>query len=253
MPEMSPVSKERTLAANSAEILACPDEFRSTSGRVSRARRGEATGARGESGRAPAPLPVPTPSPRRPTDAKTDQLLRSILDQLRRMQTKEMFGEFSLMRLLAGIMQVFVPFCLLLALWFLTGSRRQDNNVFLALCVCGGPASDGTDVLHHARTAGESLIESTRMTSKLAERRDVGGSLPELGGRRRHGHAGVRLPAPEPARTPRSSACSSTVPRASSKTARGSTRWSTPTTRPGPVFSRCAVSFGPRRRMRRSS
>ena len=45
-------------------------------------------------------------------------------------------------------------------------------------------------------------------------------------------------------RTPRSSACSSTVPRASSKTARGSTRWSTPTTRPGPAFSRCAADLG---------
>ena len=32
-----------------------------------------------------------------------------------------------------GIVQVFVPFCLLLALWFLMGTNRQDNNVFVAL------------------------------------------------------------------------------------------------------------------------
>jgi D-glycero-D-manno-heptose 1,7-bisphosphate phosphatase len=64
---------------------------------------------------------------------KTDQLLTSILEHLRRMESREMFGEFSLMRLLAGIVQVFVPLCLLLAFWFLMGSGRQDNNVFLAL------------------------------------------------------------------------------------------------------------------------
>jgi uncharacterized membrane protein YedE/YeeE len=64
---------------------------------------------------------------------ETDQILTSILEQLRRMQKTEMFGEFSLMRLLAGAVQVFVPFCLLLAFWFLLGSRRQDNNVFVAL------------------------------------------------------------------------------------------------------------------------
>jgi len=63
----------------------------------------------------------------------TEQLLANILEQLRRMQKTEMFGEFSLLRLLAGIVQVFVPFCLLLALWFLMGTNRQDNNVFVAL------------------------------------------------------------------------------------------------------------------------
>lgn len=79
----------------------------------------------------PAPV-VQTPCPPA-TPSETDLLLRSILDQLRRMQKNEMFREFSLMRLLAGIIQVFVPFCVLLALWFLTGSRREDNSVFLAL------------------------------------------------------------------------------------------------------------------------
>jgi D-glycero-D-manno-heptose 1,7-bisphosphate phosphatase len=67
------------------------------------------------------------------TLTRTDQLLANILEHLRRTQKSEMFGEFSLMRLLAGIVQVFVPFCLLLALWFLMSSNRQENNVFLAL------------------------------------------------------------------------------------------------------------------------
>lgn len=65
--------------------------------------------------------------------ARTEQLLAGILEQLRRVQDREMFREFSFMRLLAGLVQVFVPVCLLLALWFLMGSRRQDNNVFVTL------------------------------------------------------------------------------------------------------------------------
>jgi hypothetical protein len=105
-----PAGDEQTLAAKSAEILsmAAPEEVEE---------------------QAPDPSPVPAPAP-----AGTDQILTNILEQLRRMQKKEqIFGEFSWMRLLAGAVQVFVPFCLLLAFWFLLGSRRQDNNVFVAL------------------------------------------------------------------------------------------------------------------------
>jgi D-glycero-D-manno-heptose 1,7-bisphosphate phosphatase len=105
-----PAGDEQTLAAKSAEILsmAAPEEVEE---------------------QALDPSPVPAPAP-----AGTDQILTNILEQLRRMQKKEqIFGEFSWMRLLAGAVQVFVPFCLLLAFWFLLGSRRQDNNVFVAL------------------------------------------------------------------------------------------------------------------------
>lgn len=70
--------------------------------------------------------------PRRPS-TEEPQLLREILDQLRQMQKHEMFGEFSVMRLLAGVVQIFVLFCLLLALWFLMTPDRQDNNIFMAL------------------------------------------------------------------------------------------------------------------------
>lgn len=105
-------SDEQTLAAKSAEILLMAPE---------------APAEEAEEG-APAASAKPTMAP-----TETDQILTSILEQLRRMQKTEMFGEFSLMRLLAGAVQVFVPFCLLLAFWFLLGSRRQDNNVFVAL------------------------------------------------------------------------------------------------------------------------
>jgi D-glycero-D-manno-heptose 1,7-bisphosphate phosphatase len=78
----------------------------------------------------PASSPPVTPAT---AQAETEHLLKSILEQLRRMQKNESFGEFSLMRLLAGIVQVFVPFCLLLALWFVMGSERRDNSVLVAL------------------------------------------------------------------------------------------------------------------------
>jgi len=111
-------TNEQTLAAQSAEILLMAPE-----GPPVRVEEKE-----------PAPSPEPAASPEpTTTSTETDQILTNILEQLRRMQKKEMFGEFSLMRLVAGIVQIFVLFCLLLALWFLLGSRRQDDNVLVAL------------------------------------------------------------------------------------------------------------------------
>ena len=109
----SPASHEDNLAAKSAAILSMVEEY-----------AGQDAG-----------VETPAAPPRSAaTGAQTDQLLAGILEQLRRMQKAEMFkAEFSLLRLLAGIVQVFVPFCLLLALWFLMGSHRQDNNVFVAV------------------------------------------------------------------------------------------------------------------------
>ena len=64
---------------------------------------------------------------------KTQELLSSILGQLKSMQRTEMFGEFSIMRLMAGILQIVVLFCLLVTVWFLMSPERQDNLVFIAL------------------------------------------------------------------------------------------------------------------------
>ena len=60
-------------------------------------------------------------------------LLGSILGQLKSMQRTEMYGEFSIMRLMAGILQIVVLFCLLVTVWFLMSPERQDNFVFMAL------------------------------------------------------------------------------------------------------------------------
>ena len=70
--------------------------------------------------------------PEIPAD-KTEELLSSILGQLKSMQRTEMFGEFSIMRLLAGIVQIVVLFCLLVTVWFLMSPDRQDNLIFITL------------------------------------------------------------------------------------------------------------------------
>ena len=59
--------------------------------------------------------------------------LNSVLKHLQSMQRTDMFGEFSIMRLMAGIIQILVLFCLLMTIWFLMSPNRQDNSVFIAL------------------------------------------------------------------------------------------------------------------------
>jgi D-glycero-D-manno-heptose 1,7-bisphosphate phosphatase len=67
------------------------------------------------------------------SDSDTQQLLLEILEQLRRMQKADVFHEVSIMRVLAGVLQAFVPFCLLAAIWFLQSAEPQYNHVFTAL------------------------------------------------------------------------------------------------------------------------
>jgi len=68
--------------------------------------------------------------PRRET---TEQLLTRISDQLKKMQRADMFDEFSIMRLIAGVVQIVVLCCLLISIWFLMAPNRQDNSVLIAL------------------------------------------------------------------------------------------------------------------------
>ena len=63
----------------------------------------------------------------------TEQILKSILDQLKSMQRANMFGEFSIMRLIAGVVQIIVIFCLLITVWLLMRPARQENSVLIAL------------------------------------------------------------------------------------------------------------------------
>ncbi len=64
---------------------------------------------------------------------RTEQLLNNILRQLKRMQRDDMFGEFSIMRLMAGVIQIAVLFCLLITIWFLMSPNKQDISVLIAL------------------------------------------------------------------------------------------------------------------------
>jgi hypothetical protein len=64
---------------------------------------------------------------------RTEQLLNNILRQLKSMHRDDIFGEFSIMRLMAGIVQIIVLFCLLVSIWFLLSPTRQDNSVLITL------------------------------------------------------------------------------------------------------------------------
>jgi D,D-heptose 1,7-bisphosphate phosphatase len=63
----------------------------------------------------------------------TEQMLKSILGQLKSMQRANKFSEFSFIRLIAGTLQIIVLFCLLITLWFLMRPARQDNLVLVSL------------------------------------------------------------------------------------------------------------------------
>jgi D-glycero-D-manno-heptose 1,7-bisphosphate phosphatase len=66
-------------------------------------------------------------------NSKTEQLLERVLEQLKSIQRTDMFTEFSVMRLIAGIIQIIVLFCLLVTIWLLMRPARQDSAVLIAL------------------------------------------------------------------------------------------------------------------------
>ena len=68
-----------------------------------------------------------------PPESKTELLLSDIAAQLRKMQRENMFSEFSVMRLIAGIVQILVLFCLLVTIWFLMSSEDKSVYVFTSL------------------------------------------------------------------------------------------------------------------------
>jgi D-glycero-D-manno-heptose 1,7-bisphosphate phosphatase len=64
----------------------------------------------------------------------TSQLLNAILEQLKKMQRTEMFGaEFSITRLMAGVVQGGALFCLLITVWLLMSPTRQVSSIQIAL------------------------------------------------------------------------------------------------------------------------
>jgi D-glycero-D-manno-heptose 1,7-bisphosphate phosphatase len=65
--------------------------------------------------------------------SRSEQLLISILDQLKGIRRAEIFDEFSLTKLIAGILQVIVLFCILITVWFLMSPTSRSNSVIIAL------------------------------------------------------------------------------------------------------------------------
>ena len=76
------------------------------------------------------PIPLPSQPAEHPT---TERLLSNILDQIKMMQRHNMFGEFSVTRLIAGIAQGLVFLCLLASIWFLTSPTKQFNQLLISI------------------------------------------------------------------------------------------------------------------------
>ena len=68
---------------------------------------------------------------------RSELLLSSILEQLKRLNRESMFGEFSILRMMAGVVQGFVFLCLLISIWFLINPVAQENAVLIALAFAG--------------------------------------------------------------------------------------------------------------------
>jgi D-glycero-D-manno-heptose 1,7-bisphosphate phosphatase len=65
--------------------------------------------------------------------SRTEQLLEDIKLLLKSHQRNEQFSEFSAMKLLAGVLQVLVLFCLVVAVWYKLSPTGKDNAVFSAI------------------------------------------------------------------------------------------------------------------------
>ncbi len=64
---------------------------------------------------------------------RTEHLLEEIKILLKSHQRNEQFSEFSAMKLLAGVLQVLVLFCLVVAVWYKLSPTGKDNAVLTAI------------------------------------------------------------------------------------------------------------------------
>ena len=70
-----------------------------------------------------------------PVAGKTEELLTAILEQLKGVRRSGMYSgaDFSFPRLIAGVLQAVVGFCLLISIWFLLGPDKQTDRLLIAL------------------------------------------------------------------------------------------------------------------------
>lgn len=62
-----------------------------------------------------------------------EELLDSILRELKGIRRADRFSDFSAMRRIAGLAQIITLFCLLISIWLLMSPTRQDGSVLIAL------------------------------------------------------------------------------------------------------------------------
>jgi hypothetical protein len=67
----------------------------------------------------------------------TRTVLEEVMRYLRKMDRMNMYDEFSLMKVLAGVVQVVVVFLLLLSIWFLMDPTRDAATVHTVLGYAG--------------------------------------------------------------------------------------------------------------------
>jgi len=70
-----------------------------------------------------------------PVAGKTEELLTAILEQLKGVRRSGMYSgaDFSFPRLIAGVLQAAVGFCLLISIWFLLGPDKQTDRLLITL------------------------------------------------------------------------------------------------------------------------
>lgn len=69
--------------------------------------------------------------------SRTHEVLDEVVRHLKKANRLSMYDEFSLMKVLAGVVQVVVLFCLLLSIWFLLDPTRQAASVHTVLLYAG--------------------------------------------------------------------------------------------------------------------
>ena len=68
-----------------------------------------------------------------PEHLRTEQFLENILKEIRSLKRDQMFAEFSIMRLLAGIVQIFALVSFLMSIWFLLSPEKKETSILISL------------------------------------------------------------------------------------------------------------------------
>ena len=79
------------------------------------------------------PLNEPASPEQTISGSAVEDLLEKILEEIRNTQRTDLFSDFSVMRLMAGIVQIVTLFCLVITIWLLMSPTRNYNAIFISL------------------------------------------------------------------------------------------------------------------------